>query len=143
MLGFPQVLRYTAGKADWLANGLPVEEGESQAHARNYAHTDAPTCRLTEHIGLVRERVSASGWKLCAVVNEVGVVLGALGVKELAENAERTVEEVMDCAPRTYRLDASPDKILEYLNKQGQDEVLVTTSDGEFYGVIRREDIEA
>jgi hypothetical protein len=60
-----------AGELDWLAAGLPTEgRNASRPRAGEVARRDAPTCRLDESIGEVRERVRAAGWNACVVVND-------------------------------------------------------------------------
>jgi predicted transcriptional regulator len=49
----------------------------------------------------------------------------------------------MSSAPRTYRLSASPEKALDYMRRNQVDTVLVTTTDGQLFGVLKREDLEA
>ena len=77
-LGFTQVYDYAAGEADWFANGLP-REGRDASIPRvgDVADREVPTCQLDDHIGDVRERVRATGWDTCLVVNDERVVLGA------------------------------------------------------------------
>src|SRR5207245_7830164 len=78
-LGFVQVYRYTAGKADWLANGLPTEgQQANKTHVADLARRDVPTCHLADKIADVQARVQAAGWDVCVVVNEKRVVRGLL-----------------------------------------------------------------
>ncbi len=104
-LGFSSVFRYTPGKADWLANGLPAEgNAAGRTTVADVARRDVPTCRLTETIAEVRERVAASGWHQCVVVNEHNVVLGRVRAKKLVDDPKVPVERVMEPGPTTYRL---------------------------------------
>src|SRR5437870_5328311 len=136
-LGFAKVYRYTAGKADWTANGLPtVGEEAGRTTVADVARRDVPTCRLTETVGRVRERVEASGWDVCVVVNDLNVVLGRVRAEGLAVDPGAAVETVVLDGPTTYRLDRSAHEAAEQLKKHKVENVLVTTSDGELVGVF-------
>lgn len=136
-LGFARVYRYTPGKADWLANGLPAEGTEANGQTvGDLARRDVPTCRLGERVGDVRERVQAAGWELCVVVNERRVVLGRLRGRALAAEATTPVEQVMEEGPTTYRLDRPARETAAYLVERRVAGVLITTSDGELVGLF-------
>jgi CBS domain-containing protein len=140
-LGFRQVHRYTAGKADWMANGLPIE-GE-RAGARTVgqlARRGVPTCRLEERVDDVRARVEAAGWDMCVVVNDRNVVLGRLRKEALSVDASTPVEKVMLPGPKTLRLNESVEETARNMAEANVDRVLVTTGDGELVGVFFRED---
>lgn len=142
-LGFSQVYRYKAGKKDWLANGWPAEGTEvSSPHAGNLAHKQVPTCHLEDKIGEVRRQVQATGWDSCVVVNDEQVVLGLLQGNALQANPQASAESVMENGPRTYRLDASVDKMAEYMQKNQIDKLLVTDVDGRLAGIVFQKDIE-
>src|ERR671937_1838139 len=92
-LGFTQVYDYEAGKADWLAAGLPREGTLAErATAGDVVRADVPTCLLSDDLGEVRRRVRDSGWDTCMVLNEQGIVLGRLGRRAIAAEDGRTVE---------------------------------------------------
>src|SRR2546428_5436587 len=56
-LGFPNVYRYQAGRADWFAAGFPREGTEAgMPRVADVAQRDVPTCRLDERVGDVRDR---------------------------------------------------------------------------------------
>lgn len=142
-LGFRNVYDYVAGKADWGAAGFPREgtaaEEESAAEA---AVLDVPTCRLDDQLAAVRDRVRASGWSTCVVVNEERVVLGLLGRRALADDdttAETTVEDAMTEGPSTTRPNTPARAVRERLERQGLTQALITTSDGRLVGVVRAE----
>src|SRR5438270_4965440 len=97
-LGFTQVLRYTAGKEDWLAHALP--RGGKSARGPNVgelAARDVPTCGLHYRIGDVRTRLQETGWRVCVVMNEQRVVLGLLWGEALEADSDTPAEEVLDC----------------------------------------------
>lgn len=143
-LGFTKVYRYAAGKADWLANGLPAEGSEARAPGcGDLADMDVPTCKISERVGEVRGRVGKAGWDVCVVVNEEQVVLGLLRANDLANaNPTWTAEEAMERDPRSYRLNTPPEKARQHMELKGVTSVLVTTSDGKLFGLLKREDIE-
>jgi Mg/Co/Ni transporter MgtE len=136
-LGFGTVYRYTPGKADWLANGLPAEgTGAGRTTVADVARRDVPTCRLTETIAEVRERVAASGCDQCVVVNERNVVLGRVRAEKLADDPQVPVERVMEPGPATYRLDRLAEEAAARLKERKVESVLITTTDGELVGVF-------
>jgi hypothetical protein len=69
-LGFTDVYRYQAGKADWFAAGLPREGAEAHVpRVTDLAERDVPTCGLQERVGDLQERVRAAGRDVCVVVD--------------------------------------------------------------------------
>jgi predicted transcriptional regulator len=143
-LGFSQVFRYTPGKVDWLANGWPVEGEVLKApHAGDLAREDVFTCRLTDRVGAVRERLQAAGYEGGVVVNEEQIVLGLLRTEALTTaNPETSVEQVMESGPRTYRLDSPLQKPAEYMRKHNLNNILVTTTAGKLVGLLYRQEVE-
>src|SRR5581483_2865799 len=142
-LGFGRVYDYVAGKADWGAFGLPLE-GASPSGARVGAHarTDVPRCRPADRMRTVRARVRASGWDICFVTDERGVVVGRLGRAALARNEDVVAEEAMATGPSTVRPSLELDEAVERMKRQHLTSLSVTRSDGVLIGVIRREDAE-
>lgn len=140
-LGFEQVYRYTPGKEDWMAAGLPIE-GSKAAIPRvgSVARRDVPTCRLDERADDASARVRAHGWELCVVVNEGNIVLGRLVIARLAGDDDATVEVVMEPGPVTYRPHAVAEDAAHTLTERHVQSVLITTGDGELIGVFRAED---
>jgi len=142
-LGFTQVYRYTAGKMDWRASGLPVEgQFASEPCAKDIARRDVPTCRLDERVSEARRR--AGHWPVCVVVNEHKIVLGLLRLQTMQPaDAQQTVEQVMESGPRTYRPYARPEQLKRYFDKhQDRHGAPITTADGELIGFVLREDVE-
>ena len=48
----------------------------------------------------------------------------------------------MENGPRTYRLNATLEKTMQYMQKMGVDSVLVTNTDGNLFGLLKRDDVE-
>jgi rhodanese-related sulfurtransferase/CBS domain-containing protein len=143
-MGFTQVFRYIGGKADWLANGLPVEGADSRATiAADLADLDVPTCQRDERLADIKTRVKAIGWDKCVVVNDKLVVLGLLRPSDL-EKADPTwpAEETMDRDPEVVRLNASPQEVFDRMQELRTDFLLVTFPDGKLFGLLKLKDVE-
>jgi CBS-domain-containing membrane protein len=142
-LGFTQVFRYTPGKADWAASGLPPE-GKSVGANRvgNLARRDVPTCRLSDRVDAVRQQLREHGIKLCAVLNEHRVLLGQISAEQLESRTEGAAEEIMTAGPTTFRPNAKFQQVCDFFKTHKPETVWVTTSDGELVGLLRREDVE-
>ncbi len=136
------MLDYVAGKADWLAYGLP-REGANLAvpNVGELARRDVPTCRLGDRLAEVQERVREAGWDVCIVVSDAGVVLGRLGRKAL-QAAAGEVEGAMTPGPSTIRPSVPLETVVKRLRDRDLTSALVTTSDGRLVGVLRLEDAE-
>ena len=142
-LGFTQVFDYVAGKADWLASGLPIEgKLANYCRAGSVARADVPTCRLTDRVADALKQVQASDHCVCVVTNDQGVVLGRLGERALLTDPEGLVEQVMESGPTTTRPDDPLESITERLRGRGVDSILVTTPDGRLVGILYLEDAE-
>jgi rhodanese-related sulfurtransferase/CBS domain-containing protein len=142
-LGFTQVFRYTPGKADWAASGLPTE-GNTVApnRAGSIARRDVPTCRLSDRVDAVRQQLQKHNVKLCAVLNEHRVLLGQISTEQLESRADGTAEEIMTAGPTTFRPNAEFQKVCDFFKTHKPEVVWVTTSDGELVGLLHREDVE-
>ncbi len=142
-LGFTKVFDYVAGKADWLASGLPIEgKLANYCRAGSVARADVPPCRLTDRVADALKQVQASDHCVCVVTNDEGVVLGRLGERALLTDPEGLVEQVMESGPTTTRPDDPLDAITERLRGRGVDSILVTTPDGRLVGILYLEDAE-
>ncbi len=136
-LGFTNVFRYTAGKTDWLSNGLP-SEGELAGELRigMIAHRDTPTCHPGQRIGDLHVPDD-----LCVVLNDQGVILGDLRARALRAAPDTPVEDVMDPGPSTYRPNVSAREMAHHLLDSGARRVLVADADGHLLGWISRDDV--
>ena len=101
-----------------------------------------PTCALGDRLAEVQERVRAVDWDTCIVLNEQRVVLGRLGRKALASDADRSAEEAMTPGPSTVRPSIGTDALLERIRRRNLTSFLVTTPDGRLVGLVRRDDLE-
>ena len=143
-LGFTNVYDYVAGKGDWFAAGLPREGNLAGIpRAGDVARQDDVTCRLTDQIKDVIDRVQGAGKDNCIVTTDGNIVLGRVGASALAGNSEATAEEVMEPGPTTTRTDTMLETILEHLNARKVESILVTTSDGQLVGTLYRSAAEA
>ena len=144
-LGFAEVYDYAAGKADWLAWGLPREGRAAQLPTvGEVARRDVPTCGLTDRVADAKARAHAAGLDACVVVNERRVVLGLLRSQEL-ETADpaTTAEQVMRAGPTTYRPNVLARGAGARMRERQVAVLLVTTPDGTLVGLLRREAAEA
>jgi CBS domain-containing protein len=136
------VFRYIGGRRDWFAAGRAMEGTRARrARAGDVARRDVPTCRLGDRLGEVRTRVRASGWDVCIVVNEAGVVLGRLGPAAWAAAGRTSVERGME-TPTTYRPDNLLESLVEMMRKKRATSLLITDSDGVLMGLVLRQDAE-
>lgn len=142
-LGFTHVYDYVAGQADWLANGLPTEGRDAnRPRAGDVATRDVPTCRFTERVGDVRERVQGAGRDSCIVINDERVVLGRIHGDAWDQPGETLVEQMMKAGPTTIRPDTELADIAARMRKQSVTSSIVTTTGGHLIGILNRSDAE-
>jgi len=96
----------------------PVVEAAREVHIGHLARGNAPSCTIEDRLGEVRTRVESAGWDQAVVLDQ------------------RRLE-----GPRTFRPNVSPDGTASWMDDRSDDSVLVTSSDGTFVGVLRREDL--
>jgi CBS domain-containing protein len=129
------------GKLDWLAAGLPTEGTNAERpRAGDVARRDVPTCRLDESMEEIRERVRASGWNACVVVNDERVVLGLFRAEELEKGRDEPAEKVMRPGPSTFRPHVPIEEMAHLMIDHDIPNCPVTTSDGRLVGLLRVED---
>lgn len=136
-MGFQEVYRYTAGKADWLAAGWETEGTQAKKpRIKQMLVKDVPTCSLRERLEDVKSR-RRPNQEICVVVNDRNIVLGAIQGDAWDANPQSRVLDVMKPGPRTFRPDADPKDALKSMRSAELDIAIVTTSDGELLGLIR------
>ncbi len=137
-LGFTNVHRYQAGRADWFAAGLPREGRDAHTpRVADVAKRDVATCRLDERVGDVRDRVRADERDPFIVVDADRVVLGVINPDALTADPVTPIEQVMDPGPVTFRPNLRVGEMPDYFKKQGIQSALVTTSDAVLIGIVR------
>ena len=144
LLGVSQVYDYVAGKADWLAYGLPTEG--DQAHvprAKDVLRGDAVTARPEEPVGQVAARVAGSPYGFALVITDDSTLLGRLRKAVVDGDPAARAEQVMEAGPSTVRADRPLAALVERLRSRGLRTAVVTGPDGRLLGVVRRADMEA
>src|SRR5262245_25204843 len=90
-LGFTDVYDYAAGKADWLARGLPREgEKATDPRALDIAAHDVVTCVLDARVDDVRARVESSRYGFAFVLSTSAVLLGRLRRSAMQDRRDDT-----------------------------------------------------
>jgi CBS domain-containing protein len=133
-----------AGKADWLAHGLPTEGTQAQVpRAKDVLRRDVVTARPEEPVGQVAARVARSPYGFALVVASGGTLLGRLRKAVLDADPAARAEEAMEAGPSTVRPDRPLAELAERLRSRGLRTAIVTTPDGRLLGVVRLTDMEA
>jgi rhodanese-related sulfurtransferase/CBS domain-containing protein len=141
-LSFREVYDYVAGKADWLAAGLPSEGTQANSPRAGDVAREVPTCRPDETVAEASDRARAAGSAECIVTNNEGVVLGRLRSRALGGDPHASVESVAEPGPSTIRPDVSLDEIVKRLRENDLGRALVTTGDGILVGVLHLDEAE-
>jgi hypothetical protein len=158
-LGFRQVYRYTAGKADWLAADLPAEgERTKLTNPGMLARRDVARAEITEKIAEIRDRAKSAGWDCAVAVNEESVVLGFLDSTALLSDPAAIAEQVMDPGPLTMRPNLAesgmesgssknrPNIALEMIanrmRAENRDNAIISDQDGHLIGLLLRKEVE-
>ena len=117
-------------------------EGTATRHPRagDVAGRDVPTCLPDERMGAVKERVAASGWDVCVVVNAERIVFGLLREEQLRAAGEERAEAVMRPGPGTFRPHIPIIEMAAFMAQHDLGGALITTSDGRLVGMLRRDD---
>jgi len=110
--------------------------------AGDLAHRDVPTCTLEDDLVRMRERVRRSGLDTCIVVDADRVVLGRVGRRALASDADSSIEDAMTPGPSTVRPSIGADALLERMRARNLTSFLVTTPDGRLVGLVLRIDLQ-
>jgi G6PDH family F420-dependent oxidoreductase len=88
------------------------------------------------------QRVQATGWDQCVVVDDKGIVLGLLHGDAWHSTPEAVVELAMESGPTTLRPNRALGDIREYMRHHGVSSAVVTTPEGQLIGIVERKDIE-
>ena len=137
-MGYQEVYRYTAGKADWLAAGFPTEGTEANKPTlKSILRKNVLTCAPKDRLGVIKNR-RPDPTDICVVLNDRHMVLGLIKGEAWNGDALKMAAEVMDTAPKTFRPSRDPEDAMRDMKKADLDYALVTTSDGELLGFIQK-----
>jgi CBS domain-containing protein len=142
---FGWVYDYVAGKYDWLSAGLPIEGEMAEHHhvlAIDAVRHDFPICRYTDRLGHVSDLLLEPGQVECVVLNSEDVVLGRIPKEAFGHPGETPVEQIMEPGPATFRPGTPLEELTERMKEARVDNVLITTAEGKFVGVLKLEDAE-
>ena len=138
--GYAEVYDYVAGKADWMAAGLPTEgNGAHPPRVAKVMDRFVPTCELAEALADVIARLGPSGAQLCVVVNEHRVVQGRLRLDRVDPTDPRSAEEAMEPGPTTIRADADLADTTGRMRQRGVATLIVSDPDGVLLGAVHLE----
>jgi rhodanese-related sulfurtransferase len=138
-MGFHEVYRYTPGLADWLAAGYETEGTQARrAPLLKFGRSDVPICGLRDRLRDVKNRYAPGEKDVCVVVNDRNIVLGLIHGDAWNGEPLSMVADLMDANPRTFRPNQDPEEVLRIMRKHDLETALVTSSDGELLGVLRR-----
>jgi hypothetical protein len=140
-LGFAEVFDFVAGKAAWMAAGLPVEGTRAGDRASAIARVDVPVCHIDDTLAEVP--AAARDWGVCVVSDPGGCVLGEVAAGELALGPQVRVVDVIQSGPATVRPSMSLAELKEHFNQSHAAHVLVTMLSGQLIGLVRGEDAAA
>jgi len=116
---------------DWLARGRDYE-GTADLIGR-HMDRDVPRCSPTTPIAGVRDDVTHAG--ICVVVNDVGVVFGAVDARALDERHGDTAEAVMRPGVTTVRPSEEREKLDRRLADHKISRVVVSDPEGRLLGL--------
>jgi Mg/Co/Ni transporter MgtE len=130
------VYDYAAGKADWMAFGLPAE-GEGGPFAGELAEP-AVTCRPRDDVATVRQQLD--GAETVIVLDCGGLVIGSVGEDELARaDPSAPVSDVMRLTPSTFRPSEPAHDLAHHLWERKRLRATITTPDGRLVGEVHRD----
>jgi CBS domain-containing protein len=141
-MGFDPVYEYADGKSDWFAAGLErAGEYASVARIGDFAQ-EAVTCSPDESVSRVRTMLSEAGAATCVVLNDRGVVLGAIRRGSLAKARDGSLaSDIMHPGPKTYRADYTLEDPLEWMEQNRLSDTIVTSPDGRLLGIAPLEPV--
>ncbi len=123
-----------------MACGLPVEGTiKSSSRAGAVARNGIPRCALGEKVGDLRDRFGDE--TVCVVLDDEGIVLGAVRREVVGLDDTTLVDDVMQPAPPTVRPGITTDELARSMARDGRTYVYVTTVDGALIGLVTRADL--
>lgn len=142
-LGFERVHDFVGGKLEWLAAGLLTEgTGPHHAVAGEAVMPATSMCGLGTLSGVVRSKLQAGSDSVCAVTNEVKIVLGRVRWRDLPHADDVPVEDFMQPGPATVRTTEELGPLVGRMREAGVQTILVTDANGCLLGMLHRDDAE-
>ena len=137
--GFTPVYDYVAGKADWLAADLPFD-GTAQLVGQVTRRDVATASQDTPAAEAIR-RLDARGFGPVIVLNQAGVVMGAVHRDRLASAADDTAAgALMRFGVTTVRPSEQAEDVVHRMSHAEVSRLVVTRSDGTLIGLFFAED---
>lgn len=137
-LGFTEVYDYRLGRKDWESAGLPMEgsdvRGTVVADATSH---DPPTALVDDTVGAARKRLA--GGSQVIVVNEGGVVIGAMRKESWDHPDDAVVAEAMRLGPATVRPGSQLAPLIGRMEDKHVESVIVSDAEGRLIGVVTLE----
>jgi CBS domain-containing protein len=103
---------------------------------------DAVRCAPEDRASDVAERIARSPYPFALVTSEDGTLLGRAPLSALTAGSERTVWDVAEPGPKTFRPHVSAKKVAAVLAEKDLRWAIITTPEGRVLGVASREDLE-
>jgi Mg/Co/Ni transporter MgtE len=110
--------------------------------AGDLVRDDVPRCWLDDAVQTVAQQIEASDYGFTVVLGQADVLLGRVR-KSALEQASETVEAIMEPGPSTIRPHTTAKDARKQMRDRDLKTMLVTTPEGRWLGVIRREDVES
>ena len=130
-LGFAEAYDYATSKMDWLGRGRDYE-GAADLVVR-HLDREVARCSPTAPVDEARGHVERDG--ICVVVNDAGIVFGAIDAKTLDRQPGTTAESVMRSGVSTVRPSEERDKLDERLASRNIRRIVVTDLEGRLLGL--------
>ncbi len=139
--GFGPVYDYVDGKSDWLAADLPFE-GSAQLAGR-FTRRQVATVGEDTPVPEALRRLQAQGFGPVLVLNQAGVVMGAVYRDQLESAAAETdAGALMRFGVTTVRPSEQVAELVHRMNHAGVSRIVVTRSDGTLVGLFFADDAE-
>src|SRR6266853_6781924 len=130
-LGFTDVYDYALGKVDWMAAGLPtVRADTSQRRVIDATDRHPPTCAPGVPVADSARLANEARRPSVVVINNVGIVLGRAGPRELRGPTDVPIESVMQPGPTTVRAHEPLDALIDRMSNRSVTEMIVSTPEG-------------
>lgn len=139
-LAFTDVVTYVPGKAGWLADDLPAG-GRRRREQRVVSVADPEAAFVPADATLAEAAAVVGDAGVGIVVNERRVVLGLLRPETFGLPPDTPVADVLQPGPSTFRPSLTIQELVEYFRKSNEARAIITTHEGVWIGLVRREDV--